>query len=171
MQNSALQVKNNRKQAKNSSAKLRKLQKEGEGSAKLGKMVVQNSVNKRRSFAPTKETLTKEIITKEITPPYIPPIEKSENEINQIIDIFYEKINPAINYKNLTIRKATEWFINKYGFDKTKSTCVYAISIQGEKYSPTITTPLELKNNLSKLIVYNKRKQNSKWKIVDINNL
>lgn len=58
VQNSALQVENNRTVAKVSSAKLRKEVKKQVGSAKLGNLVVQNSVNDVRSFAPTIDTIT-----------------------------------------------------------------------------------------------------------------
>ena len=56
VQNSAKQVEKNRDQARISSAKLRK---ERKGSAKLSKLVVQNSVKNEPSFAPTINTNTK----------------------------------------------------------------------------------------------------------------
>ncbi|MBK7381673.1 MAG: replication protein [Ignavibacteriales bacterium] len=57
VQNSAPQVKRNRILAKISSAKLREM---GNGSAKLGGLVVQNSENNLKSFAHTKDTNTKD---------------------------------------------------------------------------------------------------------------
>jgi len=64
-----------------------------------------------------------------------------------------------MNFGNKTERKAVEWLLSKYGFDKTINTIKYAISIQGEKYAPIITTPYQLKTNLSKLMIYYKREQ------------
>lgn len=83
------------------------------------------------------------------------------SEINEIINIFYE-YNPGLNHANKTQRKAVEWMLNKFGKEKTVNTVNYAISIQGENYAPTVTTPTEFKNNLGKIINYYKRENQSK---------
>lgn len=113
----------------------------------------QDIVNKnidtaKQSFADTVEPLIE---------PLVEPIEHSK-EIQEILNLFYE-INPTLNFGNKTQRKAAEDLINKFGFEKTINTVRFSNSIQGKRYAPTITTPLELKNNLSKLMIYYKREQ------------
>lgn len=83
------------------------------------------------------------------------------DEINKIFNIFY-KINPNINYANKTERKATEWLINRYGIEKVISATEYALSIQNEPYTPTILTPLALKDKMAALAKY--KTNNSKGK-------
>jgi ribosomal protein S13 len=102
----------------------------------------------KQSFADTVEPLIE---------PSVEPIEHSK-EIQEILNLFYE-INPTLNFGNKTQRKAAEDLINKFGFEKTINTVKFSNSIQGKRYAPTITTPLELKNNLSKLMIYYKREQ------------
>lgn len=79
-------------------------------------------------------------------------------EIQEIFKLFYE-INPTINFGNKTQRKAAEEMIKKFGAEKTTKTVEFAISVQGKRYAPTITNPLELKNNMGKLLTYYKREQ------------
>lgn len=79
-------------------------------------------------------------------------------ETQEIFKLFYE-INPTINFGNKTQRKATEEMIKKFGVEKTINTVKFAISVQGKRYAPTITNPLELKNNMGRLITYYKREQ------------
>lgn len=81
---------------------------------------------------------------------------KPLDEVNLIINIF-QTINPGISYANLTNRKATEWLINKYGFEKASSTAEYAVICTGKPYAPTITTPYQLKEKLGSLIAFYKK--------------
>lgn len=83
-------------------------------------------------------------------------IKDCRNNINSLLDIFYT-INPGINYANITQRKALEFLVGKVGFEKTKNTIKYAIDIQGKQYAPVISTPIQLKNKLGDLIIYNKK--------------
>jgi len=81
-------------------------------------------------------------------------IASSKNDgIKKIMDIFY-KINPTLNWSNKTTRKSCDDLIKKYGLEETKKLAEYAISIQGEKYAPVITTPYQLWNKLSQLKIY-----------------
>ncbi len=75
-------------------------------------------------------------------------------EINQIFSIFEKTINPTINYGNTTQRNAIETLISKIGFDKTAGAAKYAISIQTDRYAPTITTPIQLLNKYGELRGY-----------------
>ena len=85
---------------------------------------------------------------------------QADSHINELMDLFY-KFNPSINFGNKTQRSAIDWLIKKAGVEKSINTINYALKIQGEKYAPVITTPLQLKNKLGELIVYSK-KENGK---------
>jgi hypothetical protein len=86
-------------------------------------------------------------------------------EIQEVLNIFYE-INPTLNFGNTTQRKTAEELIKKFGYEKTINTVRYAVSIQGKPYTPTITTPTELKNNMAKLMIYYKRELEPKKGVV-----
>jgi hypothetical protein len=88
----------------------------------------------------------------------------SENvAINEILNIFKNKINTSINFGNITERKATAYLLKEIGFEKLSSLIDYAVSIQGEKYAPVITTPYQLKDKLAQLKIYfTKQKQGNK---------
>ena len=92
----------------------------------------------------------------------------SPADINSLMNIFYNKINPQINYANQTQRDALEWLVKKYGYDKTKKFTEYAISAQGQEYAPTITNPYELKNKLASLLVFFKRQKTPKYTRISI---
>ena len=81
------------------------------------------------------------------------------NYINKIFDIFY-KINSTLNWKNKTQRNAVEEMVKLWGEEKTQKMAEYAVSIHGHPFSPTITTPYQLKLKSSELAAYWK-KQNS----------
>lgn len=83
------------------------------------------------------------------------------SQVKQVFDIFYNSINPSLNYGNNTSRKACEWLIKKYGLEKVLRTAEYACSIYGKEYAPTITTPYQLKDKLSNLIAYKGKQDNS----------
>lgn len=72
---------------------------------------------------------------------------------NKLFDILY-KINPTIKYANVSQRKATQRLYSKLGEEKVLKMAEYAVSVFGVKYAPSITTPIELENNLSKLASY-----------------
>jgi CheY-like chemotaxis protein len=114
------------------------------------KLVEQVVTNYNNTEEGKKKSINKEVSIAETS--------SAKNEINLVIEEF-TKINPSMNFGNKTERKAVEWLLSKYGFDKTIKTIKYAISIQGEKYAPIITTPYQLKTNLSKLMIYYKREQ------------
>jgi len=83
-------------------------------------------------------------------------------EIVEILNLFKESINPTINFGHKTHRSAIKDLIKVYGYEKTVNTVKYAISIQGKNYTPTITTPYQLKNKISDLMVYAKKENNKK---------
>lgn len=108
----------------------------------------------------TKETHTKEThIRKHIVAGK--PAETEGQKINLLLKEF-EIINPTINYGNKTQRKALQDMLKKFGYEKLLNTIKFAISIQGNQYAPTITTPYQLKENMGKLLVYYKKENNNK---------
>lgn len=82
--------------------------------------------------------------------------EKKPNEINEILNLFYETINPTISFANNTNRNSCDFLIKNFGFEKTKNAVEYAIRVQSEKYAPRITTPTQLKNKFAELQIYYK---------------
>lgn len=75
---------------------------------------------------------------------------------NQLFDIFYKTVNPNINYGNRGQRQAAEWLVNKWGIEKVLNAAKYAISVQNDKFAPTINTPYQLKEKMADLIKYQK---------------
>lgn len=86
--------------------------------------------------------------------------------INQVLEVFYKTINPTINFGNKTQRAAAQKLIDKLGLDKTINAAKYAISIQTDRYAPTITTPLALQNKLGDLVAY--KQKNNKSNVASI---
>lgn len=84
---------------------------------------------------------------------------EQNSQITEIMSIF-QKINPTINYGNKTQRNAVVNLIKKIGFEKTKGSALYAVSVQGQPYTPTITTPYQLHEKLAALVAYNSKEKN-----------
>ena len=84
-----------------------------------------------------------------------------DNKINILLKEF-ESVNPTINYGNKTQRKTLQELLDKFGYEKLLSIIKFAVSVQGKTYTPTITTPIQLKNKLGDLIVYYKKENNNK---------
>ncbi len=79
---------------------------------------------------------------------------KVDSQVQQVIDAFYQTVNPDISFGNKTTRGACEYLIKKYTFEKTMNAVKFAIEVQGQQYAPTITTPYELKQKMGALRVY-----------------
>jgi len=81
-----------------------------------------------------------------------------------IVQVFekFQQINPTINYGHKTNRKAANDLIKKFGLEKTLRTVDFAIQVQSKKYAPIITTPYQLKEKFSQLMVYYYRENNNK---------
>jgi hypothetical protein len=79
-------------------------------------------------------------------------------KINEVINLFNE-VNP--NYKDLfennTQRSAMQKLIERFGFKLMKRTVASLPELIYNKYCPTITTPLQLKNKLAELIAFQKK--------------
>jgi len=83
-----------------------------------------------------------------------------KKEVNEILDIFY-KTNPTLNWGNKTSRKSAADLIKRFGLEKTKQIATAAVLVQNEPYAPVITTPYQLKENLTKLKSFYDRKKKS----------
>jgi hypothetical protein len=82
-------------------------------------------------------------------------------QIGELFDIFKKSINPTINFGHTTQRRAAQELIEKFGYEKAINTAKYAVSIQGQKFAPTITTPYLLQTKLAELLIYYKKQQKS----------
>ncbi len=82
--------------------------------------------------------------------------------LNELMGLFKKSINPTLDYSNKTQRNAATVIIQTLGSAETAhEAAAYAISIQGNKFAPVITTPLELKNKMGQLLAYKKRQEPS----------
>lgn len=128
-----------------------------------GRLFTSKSPLTKTSKSPLTHKNKKQIYTKAI----IPGEQGSqENQVNLLMDIFYETINPTINYARKDSRDAAQWMIDKWGFERVEKMTRYACSIHGKRYAPTITTPFQLKEKLSALKAY--KDQNSTKKFTDL---
>ena len=88
---------------------------------------------------------------------------KEPDEVNLLLGEFKKDINPTINFGNTTQRKSCMDLIKQFGYEKVLNTLNYYRTIQTDKYAPTITTPLQLKEKMGQLIAfYNKSKSPQK---------
>ena len=117
----------------------------------------------------SKDTITKDTITKD-TPRHSDDggtmDEKQDEKIiertplEQVLDAFYLKLNPHLNFGNSTNRKAAEWLIHKYGLEKILGAIKFIHEVgEGDQFAPTITTPYQLKEKFASLVRYAQRKQ------------
>lgn len=122
-------------------------------------VVASESILLVASKPPTKERDTKETYSKER------PADKSADTtdpINQIFDIFFETINPQINYGQKSWRKAASDLIKAYGLESLIEITRVACSIQGQEFAPTITNPYQLKEKMAALQIFIKKSQQPK---------
>ena len=84
-------------------------------------------------------------------------------EIVKVFEAFQKSgLNPHINYGNRTQRAAAEFLVGRYGVEKVLGSVAYAASVAGQPYAPVVTTPLELKEKIGKLVAHAKRGGESK---------
>jgi len=86
---------------------------------------------------------------------------KTEGKVlNELIDLF-KVVNPSVNriFANKTQRLALDRLVAQHGEDKIRATIEYLPKSNATKYAPTITTPVQLENNLGKLIAWGKKQK------------
>ena len=71
----------------------------------------------------------------------------------------FKGINPTINFGNKTQRKAAADLVKQFGLEKVMATIDYYKTIRGDKFSPVITTPYQLKEKMGQLIAYYNKSQ------------
>lgn len=86
--------------------------------------------------------------------------EKILDSINQLFDVFYNSINPNINYGNKTMRKWAKKLIDDMGLDNAIEAAQIAVSVQGQQFAPVITDPAQLYLKMSALMIYCKKQSN-----------
>lgn len=89
-------------------------------------------------------------------------------ETQEIINLF-RGVNPSYErlFPNKTQRSAVDRLIKKFGFEKIKNTVEALPEIINKKYAPRITTPVQLEENLGKLIAFvNQEKEKSGGKTI-----
>ena len=125
--------------------------------------------SQKNSKIPAERTVEEDLVEEDI-------IKNNYNckQSSLIVEIFniFKEINPTINYGNKTQRSAVSEMIKKIGFEKTKRSALYAVSVQNQPYTPTITSPYQLKTKLGDLIAYHSKEKNkNKINIIDLDNL
>jgi hypothetical protein len=81
--------------------------------------------------------------------------------INAILGAFKKKINPVINFGNKTQRKAAQELIDEFGLEQVLFYIDYLVTVSGNRYAPTITNPLQLKEKYAALIIFAQREENN----------
>jgi len=84
---------------------------------------------------------------------------EQSSQVQEVMGIFY-KINPTLNWGNKTSRKSAEYLISKFGFEGTKKMAEQIVSIQGQPFAPTATTPTQMKDRLAQFKIYFDREKN-----------
>lgn len=94
-------------------------------------------------------------------------LSKNDNAVNKIFDLFYQSINPGINFGNKTSREAVEWFIRQWGEEQSTRMFKQVIEAQkkGDKFCPVATTPYQVKIKLGDFKIYFEKKRNNLKKV------
>lgn len=89
--------------------------------------------------------------------------DKPRNDVQELLRLFYENLNPNIKFQNKTLRADAEFLVNHYPLDKLEAMILYIKEHQGEQYFPTITTPTQLRDKMASIINHkNREKKESK---------
>ena len=93
----------------------------------------------------------------------------SANNTNKFLNLFKD-INPSYKqlFGNKTQRSAMERLLKEHGEKKIEWCLELLPQIAGKKYSPLITTPLQLENKLGELLVFMKKESGNKTRVVEI---
>lgn len=81
-------------------------------------------------------------------------------DINKLIDVFYEK-NKFVPYNRKCERDAAKDLIKFCGLENAIKVARYALSVSGNEYAPSISTPKQLKEKYSQLESYYIRQKSS----------
>ncbi len=85
-----------------------------------------------------------------------------KKQIDQIIDVFYQSVNPTINWGNTTNRSAAADLLNRFGLKGTLKMAKQICSVQGkDRYVPVATTPYQMREKLAQFKIYFEKENNS----------
>ncbi len=89
-----------------------------------------------------------------------PIVEDTPDPINPLIELFKD-VNPSYAriYANKTQRAAMERLLNQHGQEKLEKVIKFLPVSNASKYAPTITNPLELEQNLGKLLAWGQKQK------------
>lgn len=93
--------------------------------------------------------------------------DKPRNDTQELLNMFYENINPNIKFQNKTLRADAEFLVNHYPIEKLQAMILYIKEHQGEQFFPSITTPSQLRDKMAQVINY-KKKESKTSKIIKI---
>ena len=93
--------------------------------------------------------------------------DKPRNDVQELLKLFYENLNPNIKFQNKTLRADAEFLVNHYPLDKLETMILYIKEHQGEQYFPTITTPTQLRDKMA-LIINHRNREIKGSKIIKI---
>jgi len=125
----------------------------------------------RLSQAPTESEVSKSKSKSKSKDKYILPVQSTGAQVNNLI-LAFKDINPS--YERLYARKpqrcAAERLIQRYGLERLEKVIGFIASKRGDRFLPTITTPIMLEEKWAALENYAARVRNEtvKNKIVKI---
>ena len=84
------------------------------------------------------------------------------SQINELIDLF-KVVNPSFSklFANKTQRVSAERLLKIHGLQKLSELIQMLPKMNGDKYAPIITTPVQLEDKFGQLIAYGQRKQSN----------
>lgn len=99
----------------------------------------------------------------------IDPATSAGKVVNEVLSLFKE-VNPnyEILYKRPPQRKALERMIKKFGREKMEGAIKVLVKTNGQNYAPMITTPIQLEENLGKLVAFVRRSKENNNKVAII---
>jgi len=83
--------------------------------------------------------------------------DKPRNDTQELLNMFYENINPNIKFQNKTLRADAEFLVNHYPIEKLQAMILYIKEHQGEQFFPSITTPSQLRDKMAQVINHKKK--------------
>jgi len=89
--------------------------------------------------------------------------------VNQVMQVFYETVNPTIKFANTTQRKAAQNLIDRFGLEAVLKFAKYASSVHGKPYAPRIATPTQLEDKFADLkAYYQSNTKSSQSKVLEV---
>jgi hypothetical protein len=101
-----------------------------------------------------KDNSNKDIVIKKISC-------ENKSRTNDLLNLFYKEVNPAIKFNNNTMRGDADWLVANYPFKKLETMVLYIKEHKGEQYFPTISNPSQLRDKMTQLESHiDKKKEN-----------